>query len=41
MLDEGEKTWLNDYHRTVYTTLASLLEAEERAWLENAIRPVS
>ena len=40
MLDEAEKEWLNDYHRTVYERLSPLLDEEERAWLEQATQPV-
>lgn len=31
---------LNDYHKTVYETLAPWFTEEERAWLKNATRPI-
>ena len=39
LLDE-ELEWLNDYHRMVYERLSPCLDAEERAWLQEATRPL-
>jgi Xaa-Pro aminopeptidase len=33
LLTGQEKSWLNDYHQKVYSELAPLLDAEEKAWL--------
>ncbi|SHN80003.1 aminopeptidase P family protein [Desulfitobacterium chlororespirans] len=33
LLTEEEQTWLNEYHKMVYTTLEPYLDAEEKAWL--------
>lgn len=35
LLDDGEKTWLNDYHADVYAKLSSHLESDEQQWLKN------
>lgn len=35
-----EKQWLNDYHKTVYNTLAAQLTEEERQWLKEATRSI-
>ncbi len=40
LLTEGEKAWLNAYHARVRETIGPLLDAEARAWLEQATRPV-
>jgi len=41
LLDEGERAWLDAYHRTVRTELEPLLrDPRERRWLERATRPV-
>lgn len=36
MLTADEKTWLNDYHRRVYKTLAPLLPPKTKRWLKAA-----
>ena len=36
MLSDEERTWLNDYHQTVYKRLSPLLETEDREWLRQA-----
>lgn len=36
MLSAEEKEWLNQYHSTVYSRLAPLLNTEEQAWLADA-----
>lgn len=40
MLTEGEKEWLNNYHKDVYTKLAPHLNEEERVWLEEETRAI-
>ncbi len=40
MLSARERDWLNDYHLRVYEDLASSLDPEDRAWMEEACRPV-
>jgi len=40
LLIEGEKTWLNEYHQLVYSSLAPFLSEEERAWLKHETRSV-
>jgi Xaa-Pro aminopeptidase len=35
LLDENEKSWLNEYHARVYETLAPLLDAPTKDWLKN------
>jgi Xaa-Pro aminopeptidase len=40
LLTEGEKAWLNAYHARVRETIGPLLDAEARAWLDQATRPV-
>ncbi len=40
LLDDNELKWLNSYHERVYQTLAPHLNADEKAWLENATRPL-
>ncbi|GBU06671.1 Xaa-Pro aminopeptidase [Bacteroidales bacterium] len=35
LLTEDEIDWLNNYHKTVYATLAPLLTEEENKWLKN------
>jgi Xaa-Pro aminopeptidase len=40
LLSPEERDWLNGYHVLVRDTLAPLLEAEVRVWLELATRPV-
>ena len=41
LLTEEERAWLNDYHLLVYERLSPLLDADERAWLREATRPLS
>ena len=36
LMTEKEINWLNDYHQTVYRTLAPLLDKSEEAWLKEA-----
>lgn len=36
LLSAEEKTWLNNYHQTVYDRLAPLLNTDEQAWLRTA-----
>jgi len=40
MLSAEEITWLNDYHRMVYTTLAPHLDREHLVWLKEATKPL-
>lgn len=40
MLLPEEREWLNGYHKIVYEKLSPFLEADEKAWLENATRPI-
>ena len=40
LLTDREKDCMNAYHAKVYATLAPLYTEEERAWLQNATRPV-
>ena len=40
LLNEAEKSWLNNYHKSVYTKLAPHLKEEERAWLKKATREI-
>ncbi len=40
LLTAEEKAWLNGFHRQVRERLSPLLDAVERAWLENKTRPV-
>ena len=39
-LDEGERAWVDGYHRRVRASLAPLLEPAVAAWLEAATRPL-
>ena len=39
LLTPEEIRWLDDYHARVATTLAPLVDADTRAWLESATRP--
>lgn len=36
LLDEGERRWLNDYHKGVYRTLAPMLAPADKRWLKKA-----
>jgi len=40
MLTISENAWLNAYHARVRDTLSPLVDAETRAWLERATRPI-
>ncbi len=39
-LDDVERAWLNDYHARVRDALSEGLEARDRAWLDEATRPI-
>ena len=40
LLEASETGWLNDYHARVFKTVGGHLDTGERAWLENATRPL-
>ncbi len=40
LLSAEEITWLNDYHQLVFRRLSPHLDAAERAWLQQACRPL-
>ncbi|HZJ57556.1 MAG TPA: aminopeptidase P family protein [Clostridia bacterium] len=40
LLDEGEKRWLNEYHKWVYDILSPLLNQEESLWLKDKTRAI-
>jgi len=40
LLTNDERRWLDDYHARVDSTLAPLVDAETRAWLAVATRPL-
>ena len=40
-LSPAELSWLNEYHATVYETLAPQLTDNEKAWLKNACAPLA
>ena len=40
LLNEEERTWLNDYHQETYAKLSPLLNEEERAWLQHETRAI-
>ena len=40
MLNNEEKTWLNDYHRRVYEQLAPHLDEAERSWLAEKCKEI-
>ena len=40
LMTAGEIAWLNAYHRRVRETIGPLLDDADRAWLENATRPL-
>ena len=40
MLTLDELSWLNNYHRTVYDTLAPHLDSEHTEWLKDATKPL-
>lgn len=39
-MNETERRWLNEYHASVYETMAPLLNEDERAWLKDATRAI-
>ena len=41
LLDQGERTWLNDYHARVWDTVESEVDSATRAWLERATAPLA
>ena len=41
LLSPAEQDWVDAYHRRVWENCAPLLEAPERAWLEQATRPLN
>jgi len=41
LLDDNELQWLNDYHETVFRSLADLLEPEVRKWLREKTLPLN
>lgn len=40
LLNDIEKTWINNYHKNVYHTLSSSLNEEEQQWLKNMTKEV-
>ena len=40
LMTEEEISWLNDYHKEVYTTLAPHMEQEEKQWLHEKCLPI-
>lgn len=40
LLSDGEKEWLNQYHRTVFDKLQNLLIDEVKEWLKEACSPI-
>ena len=40
LLDEDERTWINDYHRVVEEALSPHLDEPGRRWLEERTRPI-
>jgi Xaa-Pro aminopeptidase len=40
LLTDAERTWLNDYHKRVFDTLAPEADADTKAWLEEATRVI-
>jgi Xaa-Pro aminopeptidase len=40
LLTKGEREWLNAYHARVHETLAPLVDAETRTWLQTATRAI-
>lgn len=41
MLSSEEKTYIDEYHKKVYETLAPLLKREESKWLKEVCRPIA
>jgi Xaa-Pro aminopeptidase len=40
MLNDVERTWLNNYHKKVFDLLSSALDDEEKVWLKNETREI-
>lgn len=40
LLDQGERDWLNNYHRMVYERLAGYVDEQEKKWLEKSCSPL-
>ncbi len=40
LLDQEEKSWLNNYHRTVYDKISPFLTLEEAKWLKTKTSPL-
>ena len=40
LLTADERTWLNDYHARVRTTISPLVDAKTAAWLKDATAPI-
>jgi Xaa-Pro aminopeptidase len=41
IITDDELQWLNEYHREVWSQLASHLRGSDLAWLEDACAPIS
>jgi Xaa-Pro aminopeptidase len=41
IMNADEIAWLNAYHATVREKIGPHLDAETRAWLENATKPIA
>ena len=39
-MTDREREWLNQYHRSVYTTVSPYLTEDELAWLQEATREI-
>ncbi len=40
MLNDEEKQWLNDYHRTVYERISPFIDNDEQQWLKAACKEI-
>ncbi|MCY6369579.1 aminopeptidase P family protein [Clostridium ganghwense] len=40
MLNDKEKTWLNEYHKKIYNLLSTYLNEDERKWLKRKTREI-
>jgi Xaa-Pro aminopeptidase len=40
LLTNAERDWLNAYHARVWSEIGSQLEGSEKAWLQQATRPL-
>jgi len=40
LLNEEEKSWLNDYHKNVFEKLKPYLSEDETSWLKNATKSI-